>query len=389
MLHVGWMLRAILLAMMLEGVSGFVSSQLQPLVLTRRSTVASSGGAGQLKASGSSTDWAVRLVESSPQVRRALAFPVAFASSTNWLAQCIYVAAKLRIADALAGGPMTVGDLATRIGANPEALGRLLRSLSGQGPIPGLFIEVYSSPLGVSFPAPPALDFLMPAPAKNELMRRYALTPLGAMLREQGTGSLRPWVLFSGEELGKAWGGLLTAVKEGAPDFGVAQGDAESGISFWDYMERHPSKRETFDLSMQAISVYSASTGEAASKFDFSLRGTANHIVDVGGGTGTLLGTILQKYPGMRGTLFDQENVLCGAPGVLDKLGVTDRCSLVSGSFFDGDVIPGGADMYLMKNIIHDWSDSDSLTILQRVGDAMRQRPRQGMYVSVCVCRVT
>jgi hypothetical protein len=80
------------------------------------------------KSSSSGQDWAVRLVESSPDVRRAIAFPVAFASSANWLSQCIYVAAKLRIPDALADGPMAVDQLAREVDAHPEALGRLLRS---------------------------------------------------------------------------------------------------------------------------------------------------------------------------------------------------------------------------------------------------------------------
>jgi len=107
--------------------------QRAPVESPQSSRIPQASGSGSKgsasKSSSSGQDWAVRLVESSPDVRRAIAFPVAFASSANWLSQCIYVAAKLRIPDALADGPMAVDQLAREVNAHPEALGRLLRSL--------------------------------------------------------------------------------------------------------------------------------------------------------------------------------------------------------------------------------------------------------------------
>ncbi len=255
----------------------------------------------QLKSSTSELDWPVQIVENSAIVRRALALPLGFASAGNWLASCIYVASKLRIPDALARGPKTVAELATDLQVDADALGRLMRSLAGQGPIPGIFIELFDSPLGL--PSLPLPSWMRSSP-KSELARRYALTPMGALLRDGSVGSMRPWAIFCGEELGRAWSaGLLTAVRTGAPAFGAAQAGAAgadpdlAAEDFWGYMSRNPAARETFDASMQALSAYSASPGEAADLYDWTLGGRARWIVDVGGGTGLLLASILAKHP--------------------------------------------------------------------------------------------
>ena len=156
-------------------------------------------------------DWPVKLVESNELIRRSLAFPLGFASAGNWLASCIYVAAKLRIPDALAHGPRTVSELAQELQVDADALGRLMRSLAGQGPIPGLFIEIFATPLW-----PPPLPWTRRPAPRSDLHRRYALTPMGALLRDGGAGSMRPWAIFCGEELGRAWSaGLRGAVRPG------------------------------------------------------------------------------------------------------------------------------------------------------------------------------
>ena len=250
-------------------------------------------------------DWPVQIVENSAILRRTLAFPLGFASAGNWLASCIYVAAKLHIPDSLAHGPRTVAELAEELKVDADALGRLMRSLAGQGPIPGLFIEIFESPLGL--PSIPLPSWLRPPPPHSDLQRRYALTPMGALLRDGSVGSMRPWAIFCGEELGRAWSvGLLTAVRTGSPAFGSAQtgGSRNTAASseaaaedFWEYMASNPSARETFDASMQALSAYSAAPGEAADRYDWTLGGRASWIVDVGGGTGLLLASILAKYP--------------------------------------------------------------------------------------------
>jgi multifunctional cyclase/dehydratase/O-methyltransferase len=176
-----------------------------------------------------------------------------------------------------------------------------MRSLAGQGPIPGIFIEIFDTPLGqLSLPLPP----WMRSSPQSELDRRYALTPMGALLRDGSVGSMRPWAIFCGEELGRAWSaGLLTAVRTGAPAFGAAQAGAAgadpalAAEDFWGYMSRNPAARETFDASMQALSAYTAAPGEAADRYDWTLGGRARWIVDVGGGTGLFIAGILAKHP--------------------------------------------------------------------------------------------
>ena len=93
-------------------------------------------------------------------------------------------------------------------------------------------------------------------------------------------------------------------------------------------------------------------------------------MVDVGGGTGRLLGDILAAHPALTGLLFDLPNVVAGAPAVLAKAGVTDRCEVVSGSFFDA--VPSGGDTYVLKNVLHDWDDPRTTTILSHTRAAMQ-----------------
>lgn len=304
-------------------------------------------------------DAAARLVDEVPLARRLLAFPVAFVSASNWLQACIYTAAELRVFDALAHGPRRVADIAEEVGADAEALGRLLRTLAGQGPVPGLLVEVFDAPFPspIPLPVPPLPSFLRGR--DDEIAagdRRYALTPMGALLREDAVGSMHPWAIFSGQELGRAWGvGLVHAVRTGQTDFGASQGEGESA-TFFEYLRQHPDASARFDRSMAAVSTYALETGRVVSLFDWTLGGRAQTVVDVGGGTGTLLAGILAEHTQLRGVLFDQPDVVHAAEDVLRAAGpgVRDRCTLVGGSFFEEMDIPTGADVYVLSRIIHD-----------------------------------
>ncbi|GHP05430.1 hypothetical protein PPROV_000418100 [Pycnococcus provasolii] len=347
-----------------------------------------SGGGSSGQGQSGGWDPAVEFVEANEGLRNFLAFPVAFVSASNWLAQAIYVAAKLGIPDVLAGGPRAVSEIAADVGADPDALSRLMRSLAGQGPIPGIFIEVFEPPVpGLpmlprvdlsNFPLPIAVPpQLTPDPPASELDRRYALTPLGAMLREDGTGTIRPWTIFAGEELGRGWTGLLGAVQTGRPDYGAAQGgDGAAGLGFWDYMGANPVAQQTFDESMRALSAYTAAAGEAADSYDWAAGAAAMTVVDVGGGTGGLLADIVRRTPGAEGVLFDRPSVVAESEAVFVEKGVAGRCQAKAGSFFVPGDIPAGADVYVMKNILHDWDDADCRTILRNVGAAMRPDSR-------------
>lgn len=105
--------------------------------------------------------------------------------------------------------------------------------------------------------------------------------------------------------------------------------------------------------------------------FDFSRFGT---IVDVGGGNGALLANILSAHPNVKGVLFDQPHVVPRAAEVLNRAGVAERCHTVGGSFFES--VPAGADAYLLRAVIHDWDDEESIRILKVVRRALPQHGR-------------
>jgi len=126
----------------------------------------------------------------------------------------------------------------------------------------------------------------------------------------------------------------------------------------WQYLVRHPEESAVFDAAMTAATAMLAAA--VAGGYDFSRFGV---LADVGGGEGRLLATILAANPSMRGILFDQAQVVAGAPELLARAGVAGRCDIVAGDFFAA--IPGGADAYLLKSIIHDWDDERAVAILR------------------------
>ena len=239
------------------------------------------------------------------------------------ISKAIYVAAQLGIADHLAGGAQGSDALARAIGADEDALFRLLRLLAGVG----LFDEV--------------------AP------RRFALTELGAGLRRDVPGSIRTSVINNlDDSRWQAWGQLLHSVRTGATGF-----DQAHGMGLFDYLRAHPEIGAQFNQSMTDDT---ARSGDAIVRaYNFS---GIRRLVDVGGGHGLMLATILRAYPAMRGVLFDQPEVVAGAPQVLAGAGVADRCEVVGGDFFAA--ITPAADAYLLRYIIHDWDDSRATAIL-------------------------
>mmetsp|Transcript_39976 Transcript_39976/g.89667 ORF Transcript_39976/g.89667 Transcript_39976/m.89667 type:complete len:243 (-) Transcript_39976:177-905(-) len=143
------------------------------------------------------------------------------------------------------------------------------------------------------------------------------------------------------------------------------------------YPMQNPEAGARFDASMKAVSEYAAGPGQAARLFDWGLAGRAAWVVDVGGGTGALLAAILRAHPSLqRGTLVDQAQVVAAAAPVLEAAGVQRRCEVAAGSFFEAGSVPAGADVYVMKNIMHDWRDPECLQILRVVTAAMRPDSR-------------
>lgn len=252
-----------------------------------------------------------------------------------WTSRALYVAAKLGIADLLQSGPKTVAELAEATGTHAPSLYRIMRALTSAG----IF--------------------------KRENDDRFALTPLSETLVTGVPGSMR-WFIISelGQEHYPAWGNLLHSVKTGEIAF-----DNFFGMDIWKYFAQNPEDAAVFNDSMSGMT---AAANEAiTSVYDFSQFGK---VIDVGGGHGGLITSILQKNPQTKGVLFDAPVVIEGAGSKLQNAGVADRCETVAGDFFQA--VPAGGDAYVMKWIIHDWEDEKAIRILKNCREHMQSNNR-------------
>jgi hypothetical protein len=258
-----------------------------------------------------------------------------------WVSQAVYVAAKLGLADRLRDGPRTADELARETATHPRSLYRLLRALASVG----VFV----------------LD--------NE--HRFGLTPLSDCLRSDVPGSQRAMAVMAGEEHYAAYGQLLCSVQTGRTAF-----DKVYGEPVFEFLAKHPEQAELFDRAM--VSVHGRETGAMLDAYDLSGIGV---LADVGGGNGSVLTAVLRKYPAMRGILFDLPGVAERARANIGAAGLAERCQVVGGSFFEA--VPGGADAYLMRHIIHDWDDERSTRIVRNVHRAMAEGGRLLVVESV------
>ena len=245
------------------------------------------------------------------------------------MSQAITAAADLRVADALSGGPLPLDELAAKVGANPDALRRLLRVLISRG----IFLRRDDD--------------------------RYELNPMAQLLRSDGPVSMAAMARFIGARQHREHWSLLTqAIRSG--DAAVP---ALRGKGFFDYLGDEPEFGQIFNDAMTSLS--GATIGPVIDAYDFTPYRT---IVDVAGGHGRLLAAILGSAPDARGVLYDLPEVIAGAETLFREAGVAERVQLAEGSFFDS--VPAGGDAYLLKNIIHDWDDEPSVQILRNVRSA-------------------
>ncbi len=241
-----------------------------------------------------------------------------------FVSNAIIAAARLGIADLLKDGPKSSEELAQAVGANPESLYRLLRALTN--------VDIF---------------------AQNK-DGRFQLTAISKYLQSDTPGSMHSLMLMCSDEWHyESWSQLLTAVKTGKSAV-----ESLYSMNIFQYFEQNPEAGEHFNSAMTGFSAQA--TAAVAATYDFSRVGT---IVDVGGGLGTLIATLLKKYPQMRGVLFDRPHVIAGAQRLLQVEGVGQRCELVSGDFFES--VPDGGDAYILQNIIHDWDDERAIAILK------------------------
>ena len=259
-----------------------------------------------------------------------------------WTSRAVYVFAKLGIPDLLASGPKTADELATATKTHAPSLYRLLRALATTG-----FVTANAD-------------------------GRFAQTPVSEILVTDAPGSLR-WFTISelGQEHYPAWGNLLHSIKTGEIAF-----DNFFGADVWKYFQHNPEDAAVFNNSMSGVTA--ATNEEILSVYDFSSFGT---IVDVGGGHGGLITSILTANSKAKGILLDAPQVIEGSRPKIEAAGLADRCETIGGDFFKS--VPAGGDVYVMKWIIHDWDDEHAITILKNVRN---QIPQNGRVIIVdCV----
>jgi hypothetical protein len=246
------------------------------------------------------------------------------------ITNAIMVAARLGIADLLKDGPKSSEELAQAIEAHPQSLYRMLRALANVG----VFAQ--------------------------DKEGRFTLTPISKCLQTDTPGSMRSLLVMCSEEWHyDSWAHFLTSVKTGKTPFEV-----QHGMSLFQYFEQNPEAGEIFNSAMAGGSA--RSTAAVAASYDFSRFTT---LVDIGGGVGTLVATLLKQYPQMRGVLFERPHVIAGARRFLETAGVAQRCELVGGSFFEG--VPSGGDAYIMQNVLHAWDDERAIAVLKSCRSAM------------------
>jgi hypothetical protein len=246
------------------------------------------------------------------------------------VSQMLYVVAKLAIADLLAGGPRTCQELARLTDSDAPSLYRVLRALADTGVF------------------------------REQADGHFTLTASAELLRSEVPGSVRGYVIMQGEDwIWDAWGRALHSVQTGEPAFNQLY-----GVDFFTYLDGHPDAAEVFNSGMTGRAA--AADVTVVQAYDFSGMRT---IVDIGGGHGLLLSSILESYPAARGELLELRSVADGAREGIAAAGLAARCKVVGGDFFTS--VPNGGDCYILANVIHDWDDEPAVAILRNCHRAM------------------
>ncbi len=251
----------------------------------------------------------------------------------KWISQAIGTVVEIGVPDRLAKGSRPCSDLARETKVSEDGLYRLLRALASVG----LFAETAN--------------------------RRFKLTPMGQLLRRDHPESVAGYAHFTAHDsTWRPWGRLGYSVKSGLPAF-----DDVFGVPIFDYLAKNPNAASVFDGAMTSIS-----TVEAVMTCDaYDFKGIET-LMDVAGGHGLLLTTVLRRHKKMRGMLFDLPHVIAGATATFTRAGIMGRVRIESGDFFKK--LPSGADAIIMKHIIHDWDDDSAVLILKSCREALGPR---------------
>ena len=244
-------------------------------------------------------------------------------------AKAIHVAAKFNFADLIASnGPMSVDQLAKSANCDEGAVFRLLRALASNG----IFNENKDG--------------------------RFALTPMAECLQENHPQSMKAMAIAAGGLFYRAYTELVFAVQTGKPGF-----DKAIGMGPFEYLSNNPEEGKTFDRAM--TNFHGGETQPMIDHYDFSVFDT---VVDVGGGNGDVLSSVLEQNTEVKGVLFDMPEVIERARENISNKGLIDRCKPTAGNFFES--VPNG-DAYILRHIVHDWNDDDAVRILSNCRKSM------------------
>lgn len=255
--------------------------------------------------------------------------------ANRWRADALAALARLGVPEALAAGPRSAADVARELRLNEGALFRVLRALARDGLV-------------------------------DEQGELFALNAISSPLLRDHPHSMRNMVMeLAAPRNAACWSRLASAIRTGEPTWG----ELHEG-NMWQWLEAHPEEHDIFHGAMLEMTREGAPS--FARVYDF---GKHDSVVDLGGGTGFLLATILAVHPALRGVLVDAPSVVAGAPPVLARFGVQERCEIVGADIVDGDV-PAGRGVYVAKNITHGLSDELLAAPLGRWRRAMRDDSR-------------
>ena len=254
--------------------------------------------------------------------------------NANWTTQAIHAACVLKLPDLLGSGTHTLAALAQATGCHAPSLNRLLRALV-------------------------TLDLCIERDSAE-----FELSPLGELLRDDASQSLRAWALLVGGVHWTRWGELEQSVRTG-----TSHRLRHGGQDGFEHLQADPAAAALFHRAM--IEMTRRVAADVVRTVDFS---RSRLIVDVGGGSGELVATVLAAHPAARGVLFDLPHAIDAADTVFSRLGVANRCERVAGSFFD--TVPAGGDTYLLKSVLHNWDDERCVELLRQCRRAMAPQAR-------------
>ena len=249
--------------------------------------------------------------------------------NAQWTTHAIAAAVRLGLPEAMAAGPAGAEALAQACHAHAPSLLRLLRALATLG----LCEERAGGP--------------------------FALSATGTLLRVDTPGSLNAWAALNGGRINTQWARLDESVRTGESIRKLTATNDD-----FTHLDDDPEAAALFNRAMVEITAPIA----AALVRVIDFKG-ARRVVDVGGGHGELLASVLCAYPSLKGVLFDMAHATQAAAGRIEAAGLAGRCERVTGSFFDA--VPPGAEVYLLKSILHDWDDARCGAILRHCRRAM------------------